>query len=284
MFKVSTKDIEKEYAPMKKLTTEEFITKAIAVHGSQYDYSEVQYVDAKTKVKIRCLVHGVFEQRASKHTSDKCGCPKCGIQKVVAASLASHKSHLIKKTTEEFVEEATVKHEGKYSYEKVDYKGVDIKVTITCKEHGDFTQTAYSHLQGVGCRKCADAKQSEARANNNSLWSYSGWEAAGKMSSNFGGFSLYVIECSSKSTGERFIKVGKTFVGVGKRFCADSRMPYKFKLLLQVYHNAYAISKLEEQIKNKLKEYKYIPSREFDGMQECLTIEAKDKALELADA
>ena len=30
-----------------------------------------------------------------------------------------------------------------------------IKIIITCPEHGDFEQNAYSHLQGAGCPACA---------------------------------------------------------------------------------------------------------------------------------
>ena len=45
---------------MKKLTTEEFIEKAKAVHGDKYDYSEVEYIGALKKVKISCSQHGFF--------------------------------------------------------------------------------------------------------------------------------------------------------------------------------------------------------------------------------
>ena len=46
----------------KRLTTKQFIKRAIAVHGNKYDYSLVEYVNAHTKVKIICEIHGVFEQ------------------------------------------------------------------------------------------------------------------------------------------------------------------------------------------------------------------------------
>ena len=45
---------------MAKLTTEEFIAKAKAVHGDRYDYSKVKYVDSKTKICIICKEHGEF--------------------------------------------------------------------------------------------------------------------------------------------------------------------------------------------------------------------------------
>ena len=61
---------------MTKLTTEEFIAKAKAVHGDRYDYSKVKYVNASTKVCIICNKHGEFWQRASHHTDGR-GCSKC---------------------------------------------------------------------------------------------------------------------------------------------------------------------------------------------------------------
>ena len=46
---------------MKRLTTDEFISKAKKVHADEYDYSQVNYVNAKTLVTIICPVHGAFE-------------------------------------------------------------------------------------------------------------------------------------------------------------------------------------------------------------------------------
>lgn len=47
----------------KKLTTEEFISNAIKIHGNKYDYSEVKYDGNKVKVEIICKEHGVFLQK-----------------------------------------------------------------------------------------------------------------------------------------------------------------------------------------------------------------------------
>lgn len=66
-----------ECAGVKKLTTEEFITNAKRVHGDLYDYSESEYVDAKTKLTIICRKHGDFETRPADHVHLKSGCPKC---------------------------------------------------------------------------------------------------------------------------------------------------------------------------------------------------------------
>ncbi len=45
---------------MAKLTTEEFIAKAKAVHGDKYDYSKVDYKGNKDPVIIICPKHGEF--------------------------------------------------------------------------------------------------------------------------------------------------------------------------------------------------------------------------------
>lgn len=60
-----------------KPTTEEFIERAIKVHGDYYDYSEVEYVDAFTKVKIICPEHGPFYQTPADHVNGGKGCPVC---------------------------------------------------------------------------------------------------------------------------------------------------------------------------------------------------------------
>ena len=54
---------------------EEFVEKAKSIHGNKYDYSLVEYVDRKTKVKIICPEHGEFLQRPSSHLHH--GCSKC---------------------------------------------------------------------------------------------------------------------------------------------------------------------------------------------------------------
>ncbi len=58
------------------LTIEEFIERAIAVHGDKYDYSSTEWVNGKTNIKIRCKIHGLFEQNPYNHLKG-CGCRRC---------------------------------------------------------------------------------------------------------------------------------------------------------------------------------------------------------------
>ena len=126
----------------KTLTTEEFIQKAKEIHGNKYDYSLVEYADSKTKVKIVCSKHGVFEQIPNDHLNG-CGCPKC-----------SGKN----KTTEEFIQKAKEIHGNKYDYSLVDYKNATSKIKIVCSKHGIFEQTPYNHLSLHGCPYCKSSK------------------------------------------------------------------------------------------------------------------------------
>ena len=122
----------------KKIT---FIKKAISIHGNRYNYSLVEYKSTKTKVKLLCKDHGVFEQSPEKHIGRKQGCPSCSFNK--------------KLTLNDFLIKAKEKHGDKYDYSLVDYKNSFNKVKILCPEHGEFKQEARVHLQGCGCPKCS---------------------------------------------------------------------------------------------------------------------------------
>ena len=61
----------------KRKTTEEFISEAIKVHGDKYDYSKVEYINARTPVSIICPNHGEFSQTPNAHLSQKQGCRQC---------------------------------------------------------------------------------------------------------------------------------------------------------------------------------------------------------------
>lgn len=123
-----------------KLTTEEFIERSRGVHGDRYGYGKVKYVATATKVTITCPEHGDFEQTPDGHLRGQ-GCIKCAGK--------------IRLTTKEFIGRSHMIHNGRYGYDKVRYKNISTKVTITCPEHGDFEQTPKRHLQGMGCAECS---------------------------------------------------------------------------------------------------------------------------------
>jgi G:T-mismatch repair DNA endonuclease (very short patch repair protein) len=123
----------------KKMTTEMFIMKATEIHGNKYDYSKIEYINAKTKVKIICTKHGIFEQLPNSHICNR-GCPDCSSKKKVSRM--------------EFIQRSEQVHGNKYDYSKIEYINTRIKVKIICKVHGIFNQLPSHHLQGRGCPVC----------------------------------------------------------------------------------------------------------------------------------
>lgn len=64
---------------MRKISTEEFIERSNLIHNFKYNYSETIYSGNKINVKIICLLHGLFNQRAGSHLEGY-GCKKCGTE------------------------------------------------------------------------------------------------------------------------------------------------------------------------------------------------------------
>jgi very-short-patch-repair endonuclease len=58
-------------------TSEEFIDEARKVNGNKYDYSLVDYKNNRTKIIIKCPIHGEFKVRPNDHLNKKSGCPVC---------------------------------------------------------------------------------------------------------------------------------------------------------------------------------------------------------------
>lgn len=121
-------------------TKESFIEKAIARHGTRYDYTKVRYVNNRVPVTITCPKHGDFQQTPKMHLRGH-GCPSCG----------GHTQY----TQEVLIQRAQEVHGDTYDYSKTVFISYGKKVIITCKKHGDFTQSINVHLSGCGCPTCA---------------------------------------------------------------------------------------------------------------------------------
>ena len=128
----------------RRLNTDDFINKAKEIHGDTYDYSRVDYVDARTRVYIGCKTHGYFQQTPAAHKSGH-GCPTCGDENRALS-------------TEAFIERSKEIHGDIYDYTHTNYVRSKQKVAIKCKEHGIFYQKPHHHLEGVGCAKCGFQK------------------------------------------------------------------------------------------------------------------------------
>lgn len=124
----------------RKLTTDEFIDKAINIHGDKYDYSLVEYTTGRNKVKIICKKHGVFKQKVDAHLNGQ-GCSKC---------------RMVDK--DQFIKRANKIHLNNYDYQLISFNNTYEKVNIICPVHGIYSQRISSHLDGQGCPKCMSSK------------------------------------------------------------------------------------------------------------------------------
>lgn len=75
-YKGCPKCTREEHTEFMKKSFDDFLKNAKYVHGEQYDYSKVDYVDRLTKVCIICPKHGEFWQSPTSHIQGS-GCPVC---------------------------------------------------------------------------------------------------------------------------------------------------------------------------------------------------------------
>lgn len=127
-----------------KMNNESFIEKAIKIHGYEWDYSLVDYVNTSTKIKIICKKHGIFEQTPNCHLRKR-RCPKC------------HGN--MKYTNKTFIEKCEKiwgpKLYKKYDLSLIKYKDNKSPIKIFCKIHNDFfEQRPDMFLQKHGCDFC----------------------------------------------------------------------------------------------------------------------------------
>lgn len=139
----------------KKLTTEEFIEKAIKAHGDAYGYDKINYTGSFSEVEIFCKSHDkYFLQRAGSHLIGK-GCYDCG---------RVNAKKLVTKTQTQFIEDVNKVHGDFFDYSLVNYINNTTKIQIICKKHNNtFTQFPSGHLSGAnGCEHCLSGIMSKA--------------------------------------------------------------------------------------------------------------------------
>lgn len=236
--------------------------------GDDYDYSKINYIRSVTPVELVCSEHGVFKRSPNSLLTSKKGCPKC-------SSKNAGKTNRIK--TEEFINRASKTHNNEYDYSKVECNGQYDTVKIICKVHGQFNQIVKNHLRGSGCYECSKLKISKSRTENPTGWTLSDWIKTSETSSEFDSFKLYVLRFYNGE--EEFIKIGRTFKKINRRFLKSVRRLYSYDELLIIQESPSLIYNTEFIIKREYRDYSYIPNKSFHGMYECFDINQKDNIL-----
>ena len=102
--------------------------------NDDYDYSEVEYVDDYTKIRLKYKVLGTTHLAMPNN-------PKCVAKNCTDKTLF-------------YVAKSIITHKDKYDYSKTEYKS-KVKSIIICPIHGEFYQPIAVHSKGKGCSRCS---------------------------------------------------------------------------------------------------------------------------------
>lgn len=143
----------------KRLTTEEFVKRTKTLWKDALDFSFSIYTSYNCKVVVVCKKHGPFlrtPQNLLRERNFTTGYKNFGC---LACSVESKKKPRI--SVNNAIKRLKETHGDVYDYSKVaeTYKGMQKKVVIICKKHGEFEQRCCAHAKGAGCPTCGSIKQ-----------------------------------------------------------------------------------------------------------------------------
>ena len=132
----------------KPFTTEQYIERAKLTHGDKYNYSFVEYKNAKTKIKIKCNKCGnIFEQNPDSHLRG-CDCPKCSTKE-------AHKKQVL--TQKDFLNK--MKKYPSLDFSNAEYKNTKTKVKVFCNICKTEFEKTPNGLDRSGCPVCCNNKR-----------------------------------------------------------------------------------------------------------------------------
>ena len=131
-----------------RMKSEDVIKQFKKIHKNKYDYSLVNYINKRTKVKIICPNHGIFYQIPYEHKNGN-GCSVCGMERMKISKLKN----------KEWIDKCINKYKNKYDYSLVNYITDRINVKIICPIHGELNQKPKDHYK-TGCGLCNKIQKS----------------------------------------------------------------------------------------------------------------------------
>ncbi len=142
---------------MQRHDTTWFISKAYQIHGDLFDYSNAVYIDAQSKISIRCKKHDhSFEQKSNDHFKTKYPCKHClseARNKMHSDGLLGFQTKLIRKFGDTF------------DLSDSKYVNARTKMTVRCKVCGHYkTSEPHSILNSKGCHFCFTQETSDIRS------------------------------------------------------------------------------------------------------------------------
>lgn len=143
-------------------------------------------------------------------------------------------------------------HGDKYDYSKFIYKNIDYKSIIICKEHGEFSMSAYKHMnRKQGCKKCSIKNRKSSSLSNeefikrckiihNNKYDYS-------LVNYVNSKSIIQIICPIHGS---FFQNSRTHLnGSGCSACIDNRNIKSSKSLINILSKEYEYPLIDEEFK-----------------------------------
>lgn len=130
----------------KLFTKQEFIQKAVSIHGNSYNYELSEYKGCAAKLKIFCnSCQRCFSQHAGNHLTGS-GCPTCV---KTATDVKKTKSSIVVQ------DELIALHGKEFDYSSINYKNCSTKITVKCKKCGKEHPTyIHNHRVHAACPYC----------------------------------------------------------------------------------------------------------------------------------
>lgn len=218
-------EVVNENAQTFRNNLEDVISKFVEIHGDQYDYSEVDYCNTNTKVKVICKEHGPFWISPANHINSQSGCYKCGLIK---------QSEKTSRPKEDWISLFKDYHGDLYDYSNVDCVRSTQKIPVICREHGVFQILPARHYRGWGCPICVPQ--------------CSGFRV--EMPAK-----VYYLRITCPTSGKIYYKIGVTNKGKVENRFPKSNIPYYTVLVVWSYSEGYTAIDRESLILRKYKDY-----------------------------
>ena len=239
----------------KRFTFEEFKSIVYKYHRDTILVDEFEYVNSKSYGKVTCILHGQFEALACTLLKGGRGCKQCQYESL----------EILQGTTKEsFVKKASEKHGDTYDYSLVEYSTNKVHVTIICKLHGPFSMRPDNHCNGNGCPICKRPGLERKMAQ---------WKDDPALQKERINGSFYLLQCTRKNDGKKFLKFGITTTEVMRRYQRRQYDDYEIFLDTVLYMKIDNALKIEKSIKSNFKHYKtdgFLGS----GKTECLIVDS----------
>lgn len=199
---------------------EDFINKAIKVHGDKYDYSKVNYINNKTDVLITCKEHGDFYQSPHNHLQGK-GCPFCKeshLENVVKQSLFEHK--------------ITFEYQKRFKWlglQSLDFYLPDYKIAIECQGEQHYKEGHFNESLSEQIKR--DNEKKEKCKHNGIQILYFASEKYDKNVINNINELIRNIDYS--------INIDKTNLDKITNFLNENKIPFNYEVSKIIHNDAY---------------------------------------------